>query len=219
MGLAMSDKRATRIAPVLSWVDRASEAIFGVLMTLSFTGTMRVATAGRQEVRTMLIAALSCNLAWGLTDAVMYLIARAAEHNRMVELFRHVHASQDATKADALIARVLPQQLADAKVIEAIRDQVMRLPELPAGLGLGDYFCAAGVALIVVLATLPIVIPFMVLSDFSVALWVSNGLALVTLFVGGWIFGRYGHGRPWRSGLTMAAVGAVLVVAIIALGG
>jgi VIT1/CCC1 family predicted Fe2+/Mn2+ transporter len=75
------------------------------------------------------------------------------------------------------------------------------------------------VAIIVIVSTLPVVIPFMVFSDVKVALQVSNGLPLGTHFLGGWIFGRYGHGNPWRDGLKMVAVGAVLVAAIIVFGG
>src|SRR5512147_1789849 len=62
-------------ARVLDPVSRISEIIFGVLMALSFTGALNAATAGREEVRTMVLTALGCNLAWGLVDAVMYLVA------------------------------------------------------------------------------------------------------------------------------------------------
>ena len=74
-------------------------------------------------------------------------------------------------------------------------------------------------AIIVILSTLLLVIPFMMFSNVKVGLQVSNGLALGTHYLGGWIFGRYGHGNPWRDGLKMVAVGAVLVAAIIPLGG
>ena len=43
---------------VLDPIERASEAIFGVLMAVSITGSLSVATAGRQEIRTLLITAL-----------------------------------------------------------------------------------------------------------------------------------------------------------------
>ena len=59
-------------APALTPVDRVSGVIFGLIMALTFTGSLSVATADRNEVRTMLIGALGCNIAWGLVDAVMY---------------------------------------------------------------------------------------------------------------------------------------------------
>jgi VIT1/CCC1 family predicted Fe2+/Mn2+ transporter len=67
---------------VLDPFDRVSEVIFGVLMAMTFIGAMNVATAGREEVRTVMIAALGCNVAWGLTDGVMYLVGIVTERTR-----------------------------------------------------------------------------------------------------------------------------------------
>jgi hypothetical protein len=60
---------------VLEPIDRVSEVLFGLIMVLTFTGSLSVAEAGRSEVRTMLIGALGCNLAWGIIDGVLYLMA------------------------------------------------------------------------------------------------------------------------------------------------
>ena len=46
------DKRA----PILDPLDRNAEILFGLFMCLTFTGTLSVATAGREDVRTMMIA-------------------------------------------------------------------------------------------------------------------------------------------------------------------
>jgi hypothetical protein len=61
-------------ARILDPVDRVTEVIFGLLMAMTFTGTISVATSGQEAERTMMFAALGCNLAWGLADAVMYLL-------------------------------------------------------------------------------------------------------------------------------------------------
>ena len=65
----------------------------------------------------------------------------------------------------------------------------------------------------------PVVIPFMLFSEVTLAMRVSNAIALVTLFGCGFALGRYAGGIPWRSGFAMAAIGVVLVAATIALGG
>lgn len=54
---------------VLDPMDRISEVLFGLIMALTFTLTLGVATADDVEVRTMLLGALGCNLAWGIIDA------------------------------------------------------------------------------------------------------------------------------------------------------
>lgn len=60
------------------------------------------------------------------------------------------------------------------------------------------------------------VIPFAVFDTPLVALRVSN---LVALFAAGWTLGRYAGISPWLAGAVMAALGTLLVVVIIALGG
>ena len=76
--------------PILNPVDRIMELLFGLLMALSFTGAVSVAESGREELREMFIAALGCNLAWGLVDAVMYLIRTVVDRGRSLTLVRSV---------------------------------------------------------------------------------------------------------------------------------
>src|SRR6516225_2254661 len=61
---------------ILEPMDRISEILFGLIMALTFTLTLGVVTADRIQVRTMLLAALGCNLAWGIIDASVFLMAR-----------------------------------------------------------------------------------------------------------------------------------------------
>jgi hypothetical protein len=61
---------------ILEPMDRISEVLFGLIMALTFTLTLGVVTADRIQVRTMLFAALGCNLAWGIIDAGVFLMAR-----------------------------------------------------------------------------------------------------------------------------------------------
>jgi VIT1/CCC1 family predicted Fe2+/Mn2+ transporter len=220
----MSGSDSEKPAPVLDPVDRASEVIFGLLMALTFTGSLSVATAGREEVRTMLFTALGCNLAWGLADAVMYLVRTATERVRNRTLFARLRAAPDAAKGRAIVAEFIPKGVVDAVGLEALEDMRRGLVETPLRparslLGARDFRGALGVFLLVVLATFPVVVPFILVRETALALRVSNAVSLATLFVAGWALGRYSGGTPWTSGLAMAATGAVLVVAIIALGG
>jgi hypothetical protein len=68
-----SAKSADRI---LEPIDRISEVLFGLIMALTFTLTLGVVTADTIQVRTMLLGALGCNLAWGIIDASVFLMAR-----------------------------------------------------------------------------------------------------------------------------------------------
>ena len=208
---------------VLDPVERVSEVVFGVLMALTFTGSVSVATGGG-EIRTLLYAAFGCNIAWGLADAAMYLIGTLTERGRAYTLMRRLHAAAHPDQAHSLIAEALPEgvrQVVGAGELEAMRRRLAELPQPPARARLrrDDYVAAAGIFALVVLATFPVALPFVVFSDPAVAIRTSNAAALATLFLGGWSLGRHAGTRPWRSGVLMAGVGAVLVVVIVALGG
>src|SRR4051794_7516388 len=79
-------------APALSPVDQVSGVIFGLIMALTFTGSLSVATADRAEVRGMLISALGCNIAWGLVDAVMFLLGILAERGRNLAVLKEARS-------------------------------------------------------------------------------------------------------------------------------
>lgn len=61
--------------------------------------------------------------------------------------------------------------------------------------------------------------PVLKADDFLAALAVSRGIALAMLFLGGLALGRYAGYGSWKVGFMMVGLGAVLVAAIIALGG
>jgi VIT1/CCC1 family predicted Fe2+/Mn2+ transporter len=193
-------------------------------MALSFTGSLSVATAGREEVRTMMAAALGCNLAWGLADAVMYLVGIATERTRAAKLLARLRAATNTAVAHGLIANALPQRLgavAGPDMLETFRQRLLAADGAPAHrlLGRDDFIGALGVFLLVVLATFPVVIPFALFDTTMLALRISNLVALVMLFASGCVLGRYAGASAWLGGVAMAALGTVLVGAIVALGG
>jgi VIT1/CCC1 family predicted Fe2+/Mn2+ transporter len=208
---------------VLDPVDRVSEIVFGLLMALSFTGSISVATDGHEELRTMMAAALGCNLAWGLVDAVMYLVRIATERTRATKLMALLRATTNAAAAHALIADALPQRLGAAgspDVFETFRQRLLAAPEETSRpLQRDDFIGALGVFLLVVVTTFPVVIPFAIFDTTALALRVSNLVALVMLFVSGWSLARHAGAKGWVGGTLMAALGVALLAAIMALGG
>jgi VIT1/CCC1 family predicted Fe2+/Mn2+ transporter len=217
----MGEEKAAR---VLDPIERVSEVIFGLLMAMTFVGALSVVTAGREEIRTMMITALGCNLAWGLADAVMYLVRTVTERTRNRTLLARLRADAGAAEGQALVADALPGGLAAAVGPAELEPLRRRLAEHPAPpirprLGLDDLKGAVGVFFLVVLATFPVVVPFMLLDRVALAMRASNLVALAMLFLAGWILARHAGGSRWRGGAAMAATGAVLIAAIMALGG
>jgi hypothetical protein len=209
---------------VLEPNERISEVLFGLIMVLTFTGSFSVATASRADVRTMLLAALGCNLAWGLIDAVMYLMACLADKGQILLTLRAVRQAASPEKAQRLVARLLPPVVASVlqpAELASLRDRLNQLPEPPdrARLQPLDWWGALGVFLLVFLSTFPVVIPFLFVKTPYLALRLSNGLAVALLFATGCAFGRITGRRPAVIGACMVVLGIVLVGITMALGG
>src|SRR6188508_2699670 len=97
---------------VLEPIDRVSEILFGLIMVLTFTGSLSVADAGRDDVRAMLIGALGCNVAWGIIDAMLYLMGCLAVKGRNLMTHMAVRKAADPHEAQRLIADALPSVVA-----------------------------------------------------------------------------------------------------------
>jgi hypothetical protein len=215
--------QALKFRGFLDPMDRISEVLFGVIMVLTFTGALSVATADRLEVREMLVGALGCNLAWGVIDAGLYLMGRLQERGRTIRTFRAVRDTTDEVAARRIVADTLPAVLVTAlpsSQLEVMRQAVLNMPEPPLPrLTMADIGGALAVFLLVFLVTLPLVVPFLFIGETRLALRVSNGVAGALLFLSGYAFGKRAGLLPWVSGLAMVVVGSLLVGLTIALGG
>jgi len=208
---------------VLDPTERFSEILFGLIMVLTFTGSLSAAESGRQEVRTMLIGALGCNLAWGIIDAIFYLMTTLGLRGHAVTVLRRLRRHPDRATAHALIAEALPPRLASVlrpEDLDLLQERLGAL-EVPKRTPLhrDDFRGAFAVFLLVFLSTFPVAIPFLVMTDAMAALRVSNVIAIALLFVGGYKLARFTGTRPWLTGLSMVAIGVLLVGLTIALGG
>jgi VIT1/CCC1 family predicted Fe2+/Mn2+ transporter len=217
-------KSISNTTRVLEPSERISEVLFGLIMVLTFTGSLSVAEAGGEDVRTMLVGALGCNLAWGIIDAVFYLMGSLAEKGRDLAIFRAVRMVADPREARRLIAEALPSVIASVvrpPELDAMRQRLQQLPEPPgpARLNSSDWRGAMGVFLLVFLSTFPVAVPFIVMQDSMAAMRVSNAVAVTMLFVAGAAYARVVGRSPWMLGAVMVALGAVLVALTIALGG
>jgi hypothetical protein len=220
----MADETARPTRRVLEPIDRVSEVLFGLIMVLTFTGSLSVADAGRDDVRTMLIGALGCNVAWGIIDAMLYLMGSLARKGQSLVTYLAVRKAADPQEAQRLIADALPPVVAsilEPAELEAMRRRLLQLPEPPErpGLSKDDWVGALGVFLIVFVSTFPVVIPFIFMQNVGPAMRVSNAIAIVMLFLTGYAFGSITGRHPWLVGLVMVVVGSMLVGMTMALGG
>jgi hypothetical protein len=205
-------------------VDRVSEVLFGLIMVLTSTSTLSVATAGRAEIGTMIMAALGCNLAWGIIDAALYLLGCLDERGRNLLMLRAVRRTESPEEARRLMADELPEPLASVlsqSEAVSLRQKLLQLPEPPRGPSLttDDALRAAAICLWVFASTFPVVVPFLVIGEVQPALRLSNAIAIGMLFVCGYAFARGTGLRPWLTGLVMVAIGCAMVGVAVLLGG
>jgi hypothetical protein len=203
---------------------RIAEGLFGLIMVLTFTGTISVSTAGKQEVRELLWAALGCNLAWGLVDAIMYLMDELVDGARRVKMLNLLKSSGKASESREIIRENMPPLISDLlgdEEIDRLGQRMKILPELTVKktLTYKNFLVAGQIFLIVFLITLPVALPFLFVDEVAPAMRISNGVALALLFAGGFALAKYSGLRPVLTALAYTMIGVFLVFMTMALGG
>jgi len=209
---------------ILDPVERWSEVLFGLIMVLGFTSTVSAVHSGRPEIRTMIAGALGCNLAWGLVDAIMYLMASLSQKGHGLATLNAVISARTPQDAYRVISDGLPDivtKCLDESQFEDIRLALLRLP-VPERVRLNedDWRGATGVFLLVFFSTFPVVAPFIFLpNNVHRALRYSNLVAIVMLAITGYAYGQYSAGPKWKWAICMVLLGVAMVLLTVRLGG
>jgi len=208
-------------------VDSLGEMIFGLIMVLTFTLGASLLSPGEPiDGGEILIAAIGCNLAWGIIDAFLYVLGCLYERRRLANLIAQVRSSADDSKSLAAIRSEMENelsQLADPSARENLYSSIVAAARAGAmedlGLTRDDVRAAAVVFLIVLSTAIPAALPFLAIDDGYTALRASNLLLIASLFVVGHQWGKHVGVRPLQAGLLIMGVGVVLVLIAIPLGG
>src|SRR5437763_10673537 len=97
--MARREKMKRFVPKYLDPASRLGEVLFGLIMVLTVTLTAGLTVAdGRAGVRQLLFAAIGCNFAWGIIDAVMYLMNCVTVRSGKVRFIKDV---QRASNVDA----------------------------------------------------------------------------------------------------------------------
>jgi hypothetical protein len=211
----------------LDSASRLGEILFGLIMVLTVTLTAGLTAAeGRRGVRQLLFAAIGCNLAWGIIDAVMYIMNCMTVRSGKVRLIKAVQRAPDADAALAVIQDEIEpelQELLTPEDAEALSRSVLKhIAEAKIAqkaLTKDDFYGAVACFWLVFVSCLPAAIPFFIFSQPYFALRVSNFLLIALLFLVGQKWAQYVGTNRLVAGLAMVAIGLVLVGLAILLGG
>jgi hypothetical protein len=159
--------------------------LFGLFKVPTFTGTLSVAAAGREDVKSMLAKAIGCNTAWGFVDGAMFVLRNLVERGRQASLARAVLRAASAPDPHRLIGQAIGPLAAgrDAPALERVRRWLGALPA-PAfprpAIRSSDLRGAAGIFALVFASNFPVVLPFAVLADPKQAMRWSGAVAVAT---------------------------------------
>lgn len=201
-----------------------TEILFGLIMVLTFTGSLSVADAGRDDVRVMLIGALGCNIAWGMIDAIFYLMSCVSDKGQQIRSLRALRNARNREEAHQVITEALPPMVVSTMTptdFDNLQQRLLQLPEPPdyPHLTKNELLGALTIFFWVFIITFPVAIPFIFMDQVALAMRASNAIAIVLLFAAGFAFARLTQYRPWLTGLMMVVAGSIVVAATIALGG
>ena len=209
---------------LLNPLDRVAEILFGLIMALSFTCSISIAITHRADIRQLLVGAIGCNLAWGIVDAIMYLLGVFAQKNRNRIILEYIQKTSETGSARNFISEALPPVVAsvmETQELEQIRKKLLNLPGVSAyvRLTIQDFKKAVALFFLVFISTFPVVLPFVWIQDSRLALRVSNLVAIIMMFLCGWSVARYVGLNKWKMSTAMTLIGLILVAITIALGG
>jgi len=214
------------IRRTLDPADRLGEVLFGLIMALAIIGAVRV---GEEAVsnRSLLIAILGCNLAWALVDGVMYILVSIFERGRKVQLIQKVQGTvpEDAAlrlireELDPMLGTLAPEGALNGfygEVLKALRGGAS---PVKAGMTSNDLLGGSAVALLILIATVPILIPFLLIPETTRAVRIAEFICVAMLFLLGFRWGHIVGTNPWKVGAGLTLIGMVLVAMTVVLGG
>jgi hypothetical protein len=220
---------------LLDPIDRLSEAVYSILIVLTFTLAYSIfRRSGDPEAvawigygHELFFAVLGATIAWGVIDGIMYALMSLFERGERHRLLYQLQTAVTETEGVAIVGEELDHILepitSDAQRQALYQEVFANLRQgepRPVGLQRDDLVGAAGSALVAVAAVAPSLVPLYLLSDnLTLAIRVSNAISFIVLFALGHSWGRHTGANPWKTGLALAAIGLLMVLIAIPLGG
>ena len=221
------EKRERFVQRYLDPASRLGEILFGLIMVLTVTlADGLTVTDDRAGVRELLLAAIGCNVAWGIIDAALYLMNCLTVRRGRLRLVEAVKRAPNQEAALALIkSEVEPdlQAMLDDEDADAFSLSILKHITRARASGLtltrDDFYGAVACFWLVFVACFPAAVPFLIFSRPHFALRVSNFLLIALLFLVGQKWAQYAGVNRLLAGSVMVAIGLTLVGIAILLGG
>ena len=206
--------------------ERLSEALYSLILVLTVISAIEITIARDQQTSsTILFVALGASVAWGMVDAVVYVLTGLHKRNHQVRVVSRVNKRQ---KSDAI--RQIDDELEDSligvldkKERDRIAEQVFATMQdatpLRQGVTKDDVLGGIASFLISFIIVLPPLMPFILNLPLDYGIRLSNVIAVAMLFIVGYVSGGLGGMNRIRWALTITVLGVIIVLVTILLGG
>ncbi len=204
--------------------DRYLEVMFGVIMALSFTSAVSVSHEGSAEIHHLLWAVICCNVAWGIIDGLTFMINSMIGRSRKNVLYHSILNAKTKEEGVKITKRELQPFVAGIipeEQVNALYDKMMQLPPPPKHylFNVTEVKNAIIIFLINFISTLPVALPFLIMSDAIKAKIMSDLISVCILFYCGYAMAKYSGFKPWLSGLGMVLLALCFFMLTKILGG
>jgi hypothetical protein len=208
--------------------ETLAEVLFGLIMVLTITlGAEILSASDELDTHKLVAAAVGCNVAWGVIDAVLFVLGSMFYRSQRARFFRGLRSARSEAEALAAIQEEFGLEEEPLAVPPADRARLyqsilaMSAHATPARVGLHrrDFVSGFIVFVLVSATALPGVIPFLLLDDSYWALRLSNAVLILLLFIVGYWWAHYTDARPWRAALIVLFLGVAMVSVALTLGG
>lgn len=214
----------------LSASDRLSEIMFGLIMAMTIIGASRISLVSGDEGvtgRVIIAAAIGCNIAWGIVDALMYVFTALVDRGKHARLVTAIKQSEDEESAVASICNALEDPIL-AHLDDAERKQVCatlykKIVSAEPGNVHVEKDDVAGAIICFLLAfctAFLVVIPFFSASgSLLLKLWLSRFISWGLLFAIGFAYAHHTGKGKLKTAITMVLIGVLITAVIMVLGG
>lgn len=215
--------RRRRFSDLVAPDDQASETLSGIILTMSVLSTLQVSSAQAIDPRSLVYAAAGSTVAWGFVDGMMYLIGVLIDRTRTYTVLNGLKASPNLTdfrqrlmdeSPDYIIEKLNDNSLEQIQSFLQSRQQTRR-----PGLNKEDFQTAFYIWLIVISATLPLIMPLLLIDNQLTAFRVTQFISVWIMFAMGYKLGDWLGVKSVASGLSFAAIGVGITAICIYLGG
>ena len=206
--------------------ERLSEALYSLILVLTVISAIEITIARDQQTSsTILFVALGASVAWGMVDAVVYVLTGLHKRNHHVRVVSRI---KKRPKADAI--RQIDDELEDSLIGVLDKEERDRIAEqvfatmhdatpLRQGVTKDDVLGGIASFLISFIIVLPPLMPFILNLPLDYAIRLSNVIAVAMLFIVGYVSGGLGGMNRIRWALTITVLGVIIVLVTILLGG